>query len=861
MSRGPQRSESDADGSTPSDERSNRGDSTPAARPAPENGGEREDESEREGGSERNTSADEGCTLCSFPTPAEPITDPHIDGRFCCRGCLEVHRTLDDVDDADVDAVRDRLEDEQSNLDDLEGEDAFLAVDGMHCSTCEAFLETRATNTDGVLGAEASYATDTLRLVYEPNTLEAETLPELISGYGYDARDRADGRDEEPRDAALVKFLIGGGLFGMMVMVWYAVFLYPTYFGYEPLADFGSYDGYYVVVNIWLMTTFVLFYTGYPILRGAYVSLRAGLPNMDLLVSLAAIGSYAYSTLAMVLGRTDLYFDVTVAIILVVTAGTYYEGLIKRRAAGLLSELTEAQVDEARRAEDGEMVPLEAVEPGDSLLVRPGERVPLDGTVGEGAAAVDESLVTGESLPVEKESGDSVRGGTVVTDAPLVVTVGEDAESTHDRLVSLLWAIQSSRPGVQRLADKLATIFVPLVVFLASAVTVGLLVTGSSPATAFLVGLTVVIVSCPCALGLATPLAIASGVQTAAGRGIVVAAETIFEDAPDVDIVVLDKTGTLTEGAMSVESVHVEADGSADSRVVPDERTVLRRAAAVEALSEHPIAAAVVDAARECEAIDGDDEADPQDDDEHTADIDGFERHARGVVGLVDGERVVVGHPDHCRDRGLSISPSLESRLSAARAAGDVPVVVGWDGRARGVIVVGDATRERWREAVETLSDGREVVVLTGDEGAAADRFRDVDGVSEVFAGVPPEAKAETVRRLRTRGTVAMVGDGSNDAPALAAADVGIALGSGTELATDAADAVIVGDDLEAVAETFALAAGTHRRIRQNLAWAFVYNAVAIPLAIAGLLNPLFAAVAMAASSLLVVANSARSIR
>ncbi|WP_440771878.1 heavy metal translocating P-type ATPase [Natronorubrum sp. DTA28] len=832
-------------------------------------------ESGRAAEPDRGGQSPDGCTLCSFPTPGVPVTDPDITGAFCCRGCLEIHRTLDDVDDADADDVRARLEDGGSALDDLEGEDTFLAVDGMHCSTCEAFLETRATATQGILGAEASYATDTLRLVYDPDVIEDARLPEIVSGYGYEARDRADGREEPPRDAALVKFLIGGGLFGMMVMVWYAVFLYPTYFGYEPVADFGGYDGYYLVVNIWLMTSFVLFYTGYPILRGAYVSLRAGLPNMDLLVSLAAVGSYAYSTLAMVLGRTDLYFDVTVAIILVVTAGTYYEGVIKRRAAGLLSELTEAQVDEARRADDGERVPLGAVEPGDRLLVRPGERVPLDGTVSEGTAAVDESLVTGESLPVEKKSGDSVRGGTVVTDAPVVVAVGEDAESTHDRLVSLLWSIQSSRPGVQRLADKLATVFVPLVVFLAVAATVGLLATGSSPATAFLVGLTVVIVSCPCALGLATPLAIASGIQTAARRGIVVATETLFEDAPDVDIVVLDKTGTLTEGEMSVERVHVEnGDLAADSSPISDERTVLRRAAAVETLSEHPIAAAIVDAARERDATSATDGADVDDDgngvapedseDESTkctADVDGFERHARGVVGLVNDERVVVGHPDHCRDRGLSIPPSLESPISAARDAGDVPVVVGWDGRARGVIVVGDAPRERWNEAIETLSDGREVVVLTGDEGAAADRFRDVDGVSEVFAGVPPEAKAETIRRLRTRGTVAMVGDGSNDAPALAAADVGIALGSGTELATDAADAVIVGDDLKAVAETFALAAGTHRRIRQNLGWAFVYNAIAIPLAIAGLLNPLFAAVAMAASSLLVVANSARSIR
>ncbi|AGB36176.1 heavy metal translocating P-type ATPase [Natronococcus occultus] len=789
--------------------------------------------------SARDSTESDACTLCELPTPSKPITDPDVDGTFCCRGCLDVHRALETVEDADADSIRDRLESETPSLDDLEGEDAFFAVEGMHCATCEAFLESRATEREGIRGAEASYATDTLRLVYDPDAVEAERLPEVVSGYGYEARKRGAGRDDQPRDAALVKFLIGGGMFGMMVMIWYAVFLYPTYFGYEALADFGSYDGYYVAVNIWLMTTFVLFYTGLPILRGAYVSLRAGMPNMDLLVSLAALGAYAYSTLAMGLGRTDLYFDVSVAVVLVVTAGSYYEGRIKRRAAGLLSDLTEAQVDEARRAETGETVPISSIEPGEELLVRPGERIPLDGTVREGQAAVDESLVTGESLPVEKAVGDPVRGGTVVTDAPIVLEVGEDAESTHDRLVSMLWSIQSASPGVQRLADKLATIFVPLVVVIATAATVVLLATGSSPSTAFLVGLTVVIVSCPCALGLATPLAIASGVQHAARRGIVVAAETIFEDASEIDVVVLDKTGTLTEGTMSVEDV-LTVDSA-------DAETVLRRAAAVEALSEHPIGTAIVDAVGEDEVAD-------------TAAVDGFERHPRGVTGRVDGDRVVVGHPAFCRADGQSLSPEFESRLAAIREDGAVPVAVAWGGRVRGAIAVADAVREEWQEAVGTLADGREVVVLTGDEGAAADRFRDVEGVDEVFAGVPPEAKAETVRRLRSRGRVAMVGDGSNDAPALAAADVGIALGSGTELATNAADAVIVEDDLGRVAETFDVATATNRRIQQNLGWAFVYNGIAIPLAITGLLNPLFAAVAMATSSLLVVLNSARSL-
>ncbi len=810
------------------------------------------------------------CSLCELPTPSPPITDPELDGGFCCRGCLEVQRALGDVDTPEASAIEDAVAGEGRSVEEVEGEDAFLAVDGMHCATCEAFLEGRATAVDGVHAAEASYASDAVRLVYDPDRVDPEELPELLSGFGYTARERGVGDDDgvPDNDIALVKFLIGGGMFGMMAMIWYAIFLYPQYFGYPPVVELGTFDGLYVYLNIWLMASFVLFYTGYPILRGAYVSLRAGMPNMDLLVAVAALAAYAYSTLAMAVGRTDLYFDVSIAIVLVVTGGTYYEGVVKRRAAGLLSALTERQVTEARRHPGGDSVPIEEVAPGDRLLVRAGERVPLDGTVHEGSAAVDESLITGESLPVGKVPGDALRGGTVVTDAPLVLEVGEEAESTLDRLLELLWKVQSARPGVQRLADKLATIFVPLVLVLATVVAVAMLATGSSVTAALLVGLTVLIVSCPCALGLATPLAIASGVRDAAERGIVVAAETIFEDAPTVEVVALDKTGTLTTGSMAVGGVHPGAGTG------PDE--LLRRAAAVERLSEHPIAGAIVAAADGGEpSTDGGVEVgDPgggrrtNEGDGSTGDapsvgsvpVEGFERERRGVVGRVDGERVVVGHPALLADRGLTVSGELEARIDRARVDGDVPVVVGWDGRARGVIVVGDAPREEWREAVETLATGREVVLITGDEGAAADRFRAVGGVDEVFAGVPPEAKAETVRRLRSRGPVAMVGDGSNDAPALAAADVGIAMGSGTKLATDAADAVVVGDDLGAVAETLEIAGGTHRRIRQNLGWAFVYNGIAIPLAVAGLLNPFLAAIAMATSSTLVVLNSSRSL-
>src|SRR6056297_1000855 len=782
------------------------------------------------------------CTLCDLPTGEDPHTAPDVDGEFCCRGCLAVARSLDDVDDLDdLDERRPETEPDEA----FDGETTFLHVDGMHCATCESFLELTAGKQEGVAAAEASYATDTIRVDYDPDAVSAEELPGRLSVAGYAASDRADP-EPDGDDVAVVRFLIGGGFFGMMAMLWYVLVLYPTYFGYDPILDIGGVSGTYLFAQVWVFASIVLFYTGYPILRGAYVSLRARQPNMDLLVSLAAVSSYSYSTLAMFLGRTDLYFDVTIAVILVVTAGNHYESLIKRRATGALSELTTA-TDREVRTEAGETVAAEAVEPGDRLLVRPGERVPFDGAVVDGSAAVDEALVTGESLPATKREGDEVRGGTVVTDAPVVVEVGEDAESTLDTLVRLLWEIQSSRSGVQRLVDRLATVFVPLVLAVAVVGSVATLALGSAPVDAALVGLTVLIVSCPCALGLATPLAVAAGIRDAAERGIVIVSDAVFEAAADIDTVVLDKTGTLTDGEMRLLDATAETDASVER--------VRERAAAVERASVHPVAEAVVagvlggagDPTDGRPAVDG-----------GTAAADVFDR---GVAGRVDGDEVVVGHPDLFAERDWPVSDRLREAGTAARDRGNVPVYVGWEGRVRGVLTVGDEVRDGWEAVVGDLdADGRRVVVLTGDAPAAATRFAEHPAIDEVFAEVPPEAKAETVRRLGADRSVAMVGDGSNDAPALAAADLGSSIASGTDLAADAADAVLLEDRLSAVPELFAVTRGTNRRNKENRAWAFAYNAVAIPLALSGLLNPLLAALAMASSSILVVTNSARSV-
>jgi len=830
---------------------------------------------------DNNNDSEEACRLCGLPTPDPPVTDSDgdggVDGEFCCRGCLEVARTLDDPGSVDADPA-DAL-DTGADAGDAEGESAFLSVSGMHCATCEAFVESRAADAEGVRAASASYPTETLKVTYDPEVADREAVRDAVDGLGYSASERDDDDDDDDDggdsgehggDQSDVGRLLVGGFFGMMTMLWYVLFLYPAYLGVPSAAqllDLEGLAGSYLLANVWLMATVVLAYTGYPLFRGAYVSLRAGHPNMDLLVGIAAAAAYVFSTVTVLTGGREVYFDVAIVVVLAVTVGDYYEGRVKRAAAGRLADLTEERVDDAtRRTAAGsgggtETVPVEDLRPGDEVVVVAGERVPVDGTVAEGAATVDESLVTGESTPVGKEPGDDAVGGAVVTDGRLVVSVGEDAASTLDRVVRVLWDVQSARPGVQRLVDRVAAVFVPLVFVLAGLAGGWHFLAGGAAANeALLVGLSVLVVSCPCALGLATPLAVARGVRAALDAGVVVTDASAFEAAPEADTVVFDKTGTLTTGEMRVRDVVTEGDRG----------TLLARAAAVEQYADHPVAAAVTD------------EAAP------AGGVEDFERApGRGVAGRLavrsDGARaeegeaergtaaarpdaaggtdVLAGNRELFADRDWAVPERYAERASEARANGNVPVLVGWGGEARGVVVAGDRPRDEWRAVVaELAAAGREVVVLTGDDPEAARQFREHDDVSEVFAGVPPEGKTEVVRSLRADGdTVAMVGDGVNDAPALAAADLGVALDHAA-LAADAADAVVTTEDLAAVPRVFALTAATNGRIRQNLAWAFLYNGIAVPLAVAGALNPLFAAGAMTASSLLVVGNSARSL-
>ncbi|MFB6080507.1 MAG: heavy metal translocating P-type ATPase [Haloferacaceae archaeon] len=814
--------------------------------------------------------AEAACELCGLPLADDGVTNDRGEA-FCCPGCRDVHDALGDVagvDEADVRAGTDAGDDRERDDGPPDGcERTFLRMGGMHCTTCETFVEAVATDVSGVDAAAASYVTEMVRVDHDPDRVTAADLAERLSVAGYTASRTDEGTrtgTADGEDDLVFWRLAVGVLLAMWVMLPYLILIYPVHFALVyPTWMLETFRGmltstsaqYFFLVEM-VFTGLVLLVTGGPILKGAYVSLRARSPNMDLLVALAAVSAFLYSTVAAMLGRLDVYYDVTVSIVVVVTAGTYYESAIKHRATEKLSELTTAQVDEARRYDpDGSTtaVDVDDLDPGDRVLVRTGERIPVDGVVCESECTVNEAVVTGESLPVEKADGDEIVGGSVLTDGAAVVEVGADASSSIDRITDLVWNLQSANRGVQKLANRLAVVFVPGVVTLAVLAGAAYLVLGAGVTAAVLVSLTVLLVSCPCALGLATPLALASGIREALERGIVVFDQTVFERLRSVDVVAFDKTGTLTTGELTV----VDADAPPD---------LLGAVAALERRSSHPVADAIVGAfggaagaradggtpveARESAAGERANRA-----------VDGFRSHASGVGGTVDGVDVLAGHPDLFAARGWSVPDAIGDRVAEAREAGRLPVVVGRDGAAEGVVVAGDDPRADWEAVVSGLDErGVEVVVLTGDEATAAERFRRHPGVDRVFAGVPPEAKAETVRRLGDSRRVAMVGDGTNDAPALASADLGIALGSGTALAVDAADVAIVDDDLRSIETVFDLSTAAGRRVKENIGWAFLYNAIAIPLALLGYLNPLFATVAMATSSLLVVTNSSRTL-
>ena len=729
-----------------------------------------------------------------------------------------------------------------------------LSVGGMTCASCAMRVEKRLNKIDGVR-ATVNYATEKARVRY-PESVSTGDLVAAVQKAGYTARlpeppapSLAEpGRAPEQADpaAALRQRLIVSTVLSVPVVAMAMV----------PALQFTYWQ--------WLSLTLtapVVVYGGWPFHRAAWTNLRHGASTMDTLVSVGTLAAMGWSLYALFLGtagepgmvhpfeltirRIDgssaLYLEAAAGVTTFLLAGRYFEARSKRRAGSSLRALLELGAKDVAVLRGGteERIPVDRLVVGDRFVVRPGEKIATDAVVEEGTSAVDASLLTGESVPVEVRPGDPVVGATVNAGGRLVLRatrVGLDTQlASMGRLVE---EAQNGKAQVQRLADRVSAVFVPVVIALAVATLGFWMGAGAGAAAAFTAAVAVLIIACPCALGLATPTALLVGTGRGAQLGIVIRGPEVLESSARVDTVVLDKTGTVTTGRMSLVDVAATAG--------EDRTGVLRRAGAVEAASQHPIGSAIAEAARA---------AGPLPPVEGFRSLDGL-----GVAGVVEGTAVVVGRTRLLEAEGHTVPDDLAGVLRAALDAARTPVLAGWDGRVRGVLVVADTVKPTSAAAVRRMRElGLTPVLLTGDHAGVARSVAQEVGIDEVVAEVLPAGKVDVVRRLQAEGkVVAMVGDGVNDAAALAAADLGLAMGTGTDVAIEASDLTLVRGDLRVAVDAIRLARRTLGTIRGNLVWAFGYNVAALPLAAAGLLNPMIAGAAMAFSSVFVVANSLR---
>ncbi|MER7963034.1 heavy metal translocating P-type ATPase [Streptomyces ardesiacus] len=732
-----------------------------------------------------------------------------------------------------------------------------LAIGGMTCASCAARIEKKLNRMEGVT-ATVNYATEKAKVSYAGDV----SVPELIAtveATGYTAREPEPVRAApapgaqggEPADALrpLRERLVTAVVLAVPVIAMAMV----------PALQFEYWQ--------WLSLTLaapVVTYAAWPFHKAAFTNARHGAATMDTLISVGTSAAFLWSLWALFLGsagtagmthpfeltiaRSDgsgnIYLEAAAGVTAFILAGRYFEARSKRKAGAALKALLELGAKDVTVLREGreERIPVDGLRTGDRFLVRPGEKIATDGTVVEGTSAVDASMLTGESVPVEVGVGDTVTGATLNAGGRLVVEatrVGADTQLA--RMAKLVEDAQNGKAAAQRLADRISAVFVPVVIALALATLGFWLGNGSGPAAAFTAAVAVLIIACPCALGLATPTALMVGTGRGAQLGILIKGPEVLESTRKVDTVVLDKTGTVTTGRMTLLAVHT-AEGT-------EEADVLRLAGALEHASEHPIARAVAAGAVErAGALPA-----PED----FANVPGL-----GVQGVVEGHAVLVGREQLLAEWAMELPVDLARAKAGAETAGRTAITVAWDGEARAVLEVADAVKETSPEAIARLRAlGLTPVLLTGDNAAvAASVAREVGIDAEhVVAEVMPEDKVDVVKRLQGEGrSVAMVGDGVNDAAALAQADLGLAMGTGTDAAIEAGDLTLVRGDLRAAADAIRLARRTLGTIRTNLFWAFAYNVAALPLAAAGLLNPMIAGAAMAFSSVFVVGNSLR---
>jgi copper-transporting P-type ATPase V len=714
-------------------------------------------------------------------------------------------------------------------------EDLRFRVYGMTCASCAARVEKAISRVPGVKQANVNFAAGEVS-VMPGESVHADKLEAAVRRAGYRLQAlEPDGEqvDEHAGEAAKLrrKVAVCGALTIPLVALHFLPRVAAAAWGLDHLR---------LAVLGLVLSAPVQFWGGWQFLLSAAGRARRLQANMDTLIAVGSLSAFGFSLYSVLTANYhEVYFETSAAIVTLILLGKYFEARALSRTSNALRKLAELGAREATIVLEGEevRVPVGTVVVGDHLMVRPGEKIPVDATVRSGASSVDESMLTGESVPVDKAPGDEVFGGTLNQQGKLELTASRvGSETALAQIISLVKHAQGSKAPVQRLADRVAGIFVPVVIALAALTFVAWLQVTGDAGRAIVPAIAVLIIACPCAMGLATPTAIMAGTGRGAEMGILIRGGEIFERSGKIDAVVLDKTGTLTEGKMTVTEV-VGDD--------PDE--ILAKAASVESDSEHPIGRAIVAAAAErgleledAEAFSG---------------TTGF-----GVHGRVGDTEVVVGKAVFLAERGIERSDALKQRSRTLQEGGKTVVAVGWDGRARGLIALSDRLRAGARETVAALKEsGVQVAMITGDNQAVADAIAAQLGIDQVVAGVLPEGKVKEIRNLQQAGRkVAMVGDGINDAPALTQADLGVAIGSGADVAIEASDITLVGADPRAVPAAFKLARRTLRVIHQNLFWAFAYNVAALPLAAFGKLSPTIAAAAMAFSSVSVVANALR---
>ncbi|MFG2482981.1 heavy metal translocating P-type ATPase [Streptomyces virginiae] len=735
-----------------------------------------------------------------------------------------------------------------------------LSIGGMTCASCAARIEKKLNRMDGV-EASVNYATEKAHVSYTGDVRVADLIATVVKT-GYTAEEpppppapeaaeevhgEAGAETPDPVLAALRQRLLVSVALALPVILLAMI----------PALQFDNWQ--------WLSLTLaapVVIWGGYPFHKAAWTNARHGAATMDTLVSVGTLAAFTWSLWALFFGhagmpgmrhgfdltvsRTDgssaIYLEVAAGVVSFILLGRYLEARSKRKAGAALQALLELGAKDVvvLRAGQEVRIPVSALAVGDRFVVRPGEKIATDGTVVEGGSAVDASMLTGESVPVDVVVGDFVTGATVNTSGRLVVEatrIGADTQLA--RMAKMVEDAQNGKAEVQRLADQISGIFVPVVLVLALGTWITWLLITDDPTAAFTAAVAVLIIACPCALGLATPTALMVGTGRGAQLGILIKGPEVLESTRRVDTVVLDKTGTVTTGRMTLAGVFT-AEGV-------DERELLRLAGSLEHASEHPIARALATGAAERAGS--------------LPVPESFENVAGlGVQGVVDGHAVLVGRERLLADWSIELPAALAEAKAAAEAAGSTAVLVAWDGAARGVLTVADAVKETSAEAVSRLRAlGLTPVLLTGDNKAVATTVAREVGIDEVIAEVLPQDKVDVVRRLQAEGrTVAMVGDGVNDAAALAQADLGLAMGTGTDAAIEAGDLTLVRGDLRVAADAIRLSRRTLATIKGNLFWAFGYNVAALPLAAAGLLNPMIAGAAMAFSSVFVVTNSLR---